>query len=215
MSILSIINPSNESPVLNGGIYGVVIGIVTNNKDEDNLGRVKLKFPWLSDQDESFWARLAVPMAGNSRGTFFLPEIDDEVLVVFEHGDINRPYVIGALWNSADVPPLDNADGENNLRQIKSRSGHTLTFNDKDGEETFEIVDMTGSNKIIINSSQNSITIESAQDISIKAPDGNLTIEANEITVKSAAAMKLESGSSLDVKSSSAMKLKGSTIDLN
>lgn len=215
MSILSIINPINDSPVLNGGIYGVVIGIVTNNKDEDNLGRVKLKFPWLSDQDESFWARLAVPMAGNSRGTFFIPEIDDEVLVVFEHGDINRPYVIGSLWNSNDAPPLDNADGENNIRQIKSRSGHTLTFNDKDGEETFEIVDKTGSNKIIINSADNCITIESSKDIKIKSSDGNISLEGKEIAIKSSSAMKIDSGSSLDINASSAMKIKGSTIDLN
>ena len=86
-------------------IYGVVIGIVTNNQDPDKLGRVKVQFPWLSNEDESFWARIASPMAGDKRGIYFLPEVDDEVLVVFEHGDMRFPYVIGALWNGQDSPP--------------------------------------------------------------------------------------------------------------
>src|SRR5687768_7153196 len=85
-------------------MYGVVIGIITNNKDPDKLGRVKVKFPWLSDTDESFWARTATPMAGNQRGMYFLPEVDDEVLVAFEHGDLRFPYIIGALWNGKDKP---------------------------------------------------------------------------------------------------------------
>src|SRR4051812_31769405 len=83
-----------------GRIYGVVVGVVTNNQDKEGLGRVKVKFPWLSDADESNWARIATPMAGASRGVFFLPEVDDEVLVVFEQGLVSRPYVLGGLWNA-------------------------------------------------------------------------------------------------------------------
>ena len=77
---------------------GPVIGIVTNVKDEDNEGKVKVKFPWLSDADESAWARLSSPMAGPDRGLQLVPEVDDEVLVVFERGDPNRPIVIGSMW---------------------------------------------------------------------------------------------------------------------
>src|SRR2546426_9457473 len=80
-------------------LYGVVAGIVTNNEDPDGLGRVKIRFPWLSEDNESWWARIAAPMAGKERGAYFLPEVDDEVLVAFEHGDVNFPYVLGALWN--------------------------------------------------------------------------------------------------------------------
>lgn len=82
-------------------IRGVWPAIITDNKDGDgNPGcRVKVKFPWLSEQETTFWARIAVPMAGPGRGTYVLPEIDDQVLVVFEHGDINRPIVIGGLWS--------------------------------------------------------------------------------------------------------------------
>src|SRR4029079_14639922 len=79
-------------------LRGVWLGIVVDNKDGgDNPGyRVKIKFPWLNDQETSFWARIAVPMAGLDRGTYVLPEIDDQVLVVFEHGDVEGPLVIGA-----------------------------------------------------------------------------------------------------------------------
>ena len=76
-------------------LYGVVVGLVTNNQDPDKLGRVKVRFPWLGDSDESAWARLATPMAGKDRGLYFLPEVDDEVLVVFEHGDLRFPYILG------------------------------------------------------------------------------------------------------------------------
>ena len=68
--------------------HGVVVGVVTNNQDPDGMHRVKVRFPWLSGEDESHWARVAAAMAGNDRGAYFLPEVDDEVLVAFEHGDL-------------------------------------------------------------------------------------------------------------------------------
>jgi uncharacterized protein involved in type VI secretion and phage assembly len=109
---------------------GVAAGIVTNNQDSDELGRVKLWFPWLSENNETDWVRIATLMAGSERGTFFLPEVGDEVLVAFEHGDINQPYVIGFLWNAVATPPETNSDGQNNIRKIRSRSGHEIIFND-------------------------------------------------------------------------------------
>ncbi|PLS83071.1 MAG: hypothetical protein CYG59_02360 [Chloroflexi bacterium] len=119
---------------------GLVVGIVTNNKDPEWMGRVKVKFPWLSDQDESAWARVVAPMAGPGRGFFYLPEIDDEVLVGFEHGDIHRPFVMGAMWNGKDAPPTKpgptlGGSGNVYLRTVKTPYGHTLTFDDTPGEE--------------------------------------------------------------------------------
>ena len=113
-------------------LYGVMVGVVTNNQDPEGLGRVKVRFPWLSNEDESGWARIAAPMAGKERGMYFLPEVEDEVLVGFEHGDVRFPYVLGALWNGQDAPPAKNDDGKNNLRVIKSRSGHLIRLNDED-----------------------------------------------------------------------------------
>jgi uncharacterized protein involved in type VI secretion and phage assembly len=153
-------------------------------------------------------------MAGQDRGSFFLPEVGDEVLVAFEHGDINHPYVVGALWNGVDTPPETNSDGENNIRKMRSRSGHQITFDDtsnqekveiltngghqivlddSSGQEKLEIIDKTGSNSIKIDSVQNSIAIESALKLSIEAPmieiksSGTMTIQASAtLTIKGA-----------------------------
>src|SRR5271165_2888626 len=148
--------PSSTEP---GRFYGVVVGVVTNNQDPDKMARVRIKFPWLSDDHESWWARIAVPMAGASRGAYFLPEVDDEVLVAFEHGDVRSPYVVGALWNKKDAPPTTNDDGKNNIRVIHSRSGHLVRLDDSDGDEKIEIIDKTGGNSITIKSSDNSVSL--------------------------------------------------------
>ena len=107
-----------------GIVRGVSVAIVAQNKDPEGLGRVKVRFPWRENPDESHWARIAVPMAGNGRGIWFLPEVDDEVLVAFDAERVEHPYVIGCLWNGQDLPPERNADGRNDLRVIHSRSGH-------------------------------------------------------------------------------------------
>ena len=196
-------------------IYGVVVGIVTNNEDPEKLGRLKVKFPWLSDQDESNWARIATPMAGNERGIYFLPEINDEVLIIFEQGDVRFPYIIGALWNGKDKPPLTNENGQNDVRVIKSRSGHLIRLNDEQGKETIEIIDKTGKNSIVLDTAANSIAIAADGDITLSAPQGTIKLEAESIEIKSSADTKLESGAGTDVTASSTMNLKGQTINLN
>ncbi|TEB15323.1 Phage-related baseplate assembly protein [Pelotomaculum sp. FP] len=202
-------------------IAGVVIGIVTNNKDPDGMGRVKLKFPWRDDSDESHWARVAALMAGNERGAFFLPEVDDEVLVAFDHGDISHPYVVGALWNGVDKPPETNADGKNNIRKIKSRSGHEIILcddgdsgkekveihtagghkillDDSKGGEKIEIVDKSGSNSIRIDSVQNSVAIESSMNLKIKGQQ-----------------VEIEAGGMMTVKAGATLTLQGAMVKIN
>jgi uncharacterized protein involved in type VI secretion and phage assembly len=167
-----------------GRIYGVVIGLVTNNEDPDKLGRVKVKFPWLSDADESGWARVAAPMAGKQMGLYFLPEVHDEVLVAFEHGRVDRPIVLGALWNGKDTPPADNADGKNNLRVLKSRSGHTVTLDDTEGSEKITIADGKQKNRIVLSAADNSLEITSEGDLTVKAK-GKITLQSDgEVSVK-------------------------------
>ncbi len=200
---------------------GVAAGIVTNNQDPDGLGRVKIKFPWLSDDNETDWVRIATLMAGSERGSFFLPEVGDEVLVAFEHGDINHPYVIGALWNGVATPPETNSDGQNNIRKIRSRSGHEIIFNDDDtakqekieihtnaghkivlddtsGQEKIEIIDKTGSNKMTIDSVRNSVNIESAMQLKIKA---NI--------------VEIEGTTSLTLKSNAVLSIQGLPVKIN
>ena len=109
-SLLDVLHPPSNNEQ-QGRFYGVAIGIVSNNQDPKNLGRVRMKFPWLSDDHESDWSRMASPMAGGGRGAYFLPEVEDEVLVAFEHGDVRCPYVVGGMWNGQDAPPANNSDG--------------------------------------------------------------------------------------------------------
>jgi uncharacterized protein involved in type VI secretion and phage assembly len=198
-----------------GRINGVVVGVVTNNQDPDKMGRVKLKFPWLSDTDESFWARIAAPMAGKERGTYFLPEVDDEVLVAFEHGDVRFPYVLGALWNGKDAPPITNDDGKNNVRMIKSRSGHVIKLNDEDGKETIEIIDKGQKNSIVIDTSQDTITITSGKDITFSAAQGTIKLDAKNVEINGSAGAKLHSGSTMNLEADGTNTIKGATVNIN
>ncbi len=212
MSITEILEQSRRP---DSRINGVVVGIVTDNKDPDKLGRVKVKIPRLSGEDESNWARVISFMAGKKMGGFFLPEVNDEVLVAFEYGDINIPYVIGSLWNGKDSPPLSNDDGKNNFRIIKSRSGHVIRLDDTDGQEKIEIVDKSENNKIIIDTKEKKISIISDKDIEISAPNGKVTIKANDFEVKSQASAKIEASSSMDLKASGTTTIKGATVNIN
>ena len=172
-------------------IYGMVIGIVTNNQDPEKLGRVKVKFPWLTNAEESKegaesdWARIVMPMAGGDRGLYILPEIEDEVLVAFEQGDISQPYVMGVLWNGVDKPPIEkDADDKNDLRVFKSRNGNKVIFDDTEGKERIVIQDKLGKNKVVI---QDTIMVfnDKAKELKDLAPDkAQITLDASATPVK-------------------------------
>lgn len=215
MNFFGVLIDAEEREAMASRIYGVVVGVVTNNQDPDGLGRVKVKFPWLSAEDESAWARLVTPMAGKERGLYFLPEVDDEVMVAFEHGDVRFPYVIGALWNGQDAPPLTNEDGKNNVRQIKSRSGHIIRLNDEDGKEKIEIIDKSEKNSIVFDTAKNTITITTDKDITLTAPQGTIKLNAQKIEMKSSADTKIEAGAGMDVKASATLNVKGATVNIN
>lgn len=207
MNMFTMITEGVQRELQAEKIFGIVIGLVSNNKDDDGLNRVKVTFPWLSEDEESHWARVVCFMAGDKRGALFLPEVGDEVLVAFEHGDINRPYVIGALWNGVDKPPLTNDDGKNNVRLIQSRSGHKVILDDTDGSEKIEIKDKTGNNSIVWDTASNTITISTDKDISLKAPKGKISLDAQEVAIKSSA--------NTTVEASGTMTVKGATVNIN
>jgi uncharacterized protein involved in type VI secretion and phage assembly len=215
VKLLDIVGSVVSDEVRTGRIPGVVIGVVTNNQDPDKLGRVKLSFPWLSQSDESFWARIAAPMAGKAQGAYFLPEVGDEVLVAFEHGDVRFPYVLGGLWNGKDAPPATNDDGKNNVRMIKSRSGHVVKLNDEDGKETIEIIDKSAKNSIVIDTSKNTVTITTDKDITLSASKGTIKLDAQNVEINSSAATKLKAGSTMNVEASGTMTVKGATVNIN
>jgi uncharacterized protein involved in type VI secretion and phage assembly len=111
---------------------GIVYGVVTQNKDPDRLNRIKVRFPWLDNGDEqqAHWAQLLTPMEGKEFGWYTLPDVDDVVCVVFMHGDINHPIIVGGIWSKVDRPPEPNEDGKNNFRGYRSRSGHRMILDD-------------------------------------------------------------------------------------
>ena len=195
--------------------YGMTVGIVTNNQDPDNLGRVKVRFPWLSDTEESHWARVLTPMAGKERGLYCLPEVEDEVLVAFEHGMMEFPYVLGGLWNGKDAPPATNGDGKNNLRVLKSRSGHLITLDDTEGAEKIQVTDKTGKNMIVIDSKKNTILITADADITLEAPNGKLKLSGKGIEINSQAEIKIEASQNVDVKAGPQLNLKGNLVNIN
>ena len=197
-----------------GRITGVVIGIVTNNNDPDRLGRVKVRFPWLSGSTESHWARVATPMAGNDRGLYFLPEVDDEVLVLFERGDVRFPFVIGALWNGEDQAPAGNSDGKNSLRVIKSRSGHLIRFDDSENAQKIEIIDATTSNRIVIDATTDTVTITADKNIVLEAPQGDIRLKARQVAIEASGNADVKANT-MTVAAQGSLALKGETIDLN
>ena len=169
-----------------------LVGIVTDNEDPESLGRVKVKFPTLTEDHTSNWARVVGVGAGDGRGFDCLPEINDEVLVAFEHGDIHRPYVIGGVWNGKDAPPnkaKDNVqDGKVRLRTIKTRTGHQIQFVEEDqgSRKAGVYIETKGGHQVYLNDSDRSISISSAGDLKIEAK-GSISISAiGEITVKGA-----------------------------
>jgi uncharacterized protein involved in type VI secretion and phage assembly len=254
-SIIDILSQGRDNTARASKIYGLVVGIVTNNKCPEKLGRVKVKFPWLHDQLESWWARIAYPMAGKERGYWWIPEIDDEVLVGFEHGDVRFPYIVGGLHNGVDKPPKCddvtstfggteydygaygtkgrdfNEDGKNDLRFIRSRSGHLLVFDDKNGSEKITLTDKTGSHrieiftdkkKVVITSSDGDIELIAEKKVKICCEDfelhsrknSTLNVDENmEVTVKKNQTTKVKQ--SISVKSDMDSKHEaGTSFDL-
>jgi uncharacterized protein involved in type VI secretion and phage assembly len=205
---ISNIQKSNNTP-------GVVVAKVINNKDDPKkIGRVQIEFPGRGISDNN-WAWVVSPVAGNNKGFFFLPEKDDQVLVAFRHGDINDPYILGVLWNEKDKPPEKNENDENNIKMIKSRSGHIIRIDDTKGKGKIEIIDRTEKNKIIIDTENNNISLISEKDIEISAPKGKLTITAKEIEVTSSTSTKIEANAGMDLKATGNTTIKGATVNIN
>jgi uncharacterized protein involved in type VI secretion and phage assembly len=184
-----------------GRFMGIALAIVTDNNDPDKRGRVKLGFPWLDDQVESFWARVAMPGAGPDYGLVWIPQVGDEVAVAFEHGDIKYPVVLGGLWNGKDAAPLgDNLFNEGKTKRsgMVSRKGHKVVFFDADDASGIAILSSNDKFKIALNETKDELHIVSK---------GKLRIEARELEIKVDSGAKIEAGGEV--------KIKGATVALN
>jgi uncharacterized protein involved in type VI secretion and phage assembly len=165
-------------------VYEAVIGIVTDNKDPSKIGRVRVKVPILSSDDSTFWLPILMLGAGKNRGWFFIPEPDDEVLVMFEHGSMDHGVVIGSLFNGQDTPPDNNADGNNDRRVIKSRQKSRIVMDDSSSPNVI-IEDGTGKGRITIDTQNNKIIIEALDgDVCFQTPQGEMKIVAKTVDMK-------------------------------
>lgn len=196
LSILSSDSKPDGKASPNAG--NIVVAIVTDNLDPEGLGRVKLKYPWLTEDHQSHWARIVAPMAGGGRGFYFLPEIDDEVLVAFEHGDVNKPYVIGALWNGVDKPIETNgkavASGKVNRRTIKTRIGHTILLDDTGGAGEMSLTTCNG-HHLTLNDGGRKIEAKTTLGHNIVLDDGGMMLSVTDMTGANSIVIDSKTGS--------------------
>jgi uncharacterized protein involved in type VI secretion and phage assembly len=197
----------------------LVVGVVTNNNDPDAMGRVRVKYPSLSDSEESAWARIASVSAGNARGLMMLPQVDEEVIVGFEHGDTRRPIVIGSLFNGKDKPGpdlLQNHDGSFAL--LSNEKGHIHTKKDFEiKSDQAVLIEVT---KDATTTAKGKVAQESSQGTKLKAgttyeieAGSSMTIKGMSVTVEASASLTLK-GATVDIQGSGPVNIKGAIINL-
>jgi uncharacterized protein involved in type VI secretion and phage assembly len=205
--------------------FGLHYGIVTQNKDPDNLNRIKVRLPWLDggDTDQSHWAQYITPMEGKKFGWYSIPDVDDVVVVAFIEGDISQPVILGGVWSKPDFSPEPNEDGANNFRGYRSRSGHRLILDDTKktkiviADKTCKNVigmgefdtDGAGPNKCAVfkppmsgTSGVSVSTMEGKLEITCK--DGKLLLDAKQN-------IKINAKTKIEIKAGSEIKLEGSS----
>ncbi len=188
-------------------------GVVTNNEDPENLGRVKVRLAHHSSAEESEFMRIMTFDGGKERGWFALPEIDDEVLVAYERGNPNAPVVLGGLYNGKDVPPMTNSDtvagGKVEKKIYRTRNGNEIIFVDKDGAETITITQKSGTNTLLLNMDGPRIVVESTGDILMKGKTITLETTQGDITLTSKGKIVGEAQSDVQLKATANFKSEG------
>jgi len=171
--------------------YGVFPALVIDNVDPKNLGRVKVRFPWMSTSYEA-WARMATLMAGENRGTWFIPDAGVEVLVAFEAGDVRQPYIIGSLWNATSSPP-ETIDKDNNKKLLRSRNGVKIILDDQSGQERL-IIETPGGQRVTLKDGPGSIEIMDSNGNSVILESSGITVNSSAKVTINASAVEMSSG---------------------
>jgi len=180
-----------------GCFYGVYVAIVTDIVDPQGQGRVKVKLPWSPDKEGDVydvWARLTTLMAGNNRGSWLIPDVNDEVLVSFEAGDTRRPYVIGALWNGQDSPPESmDGGGQNNIKTLRSRNGVVFSMDDSSGQESLTLK-TPGGQQLVLKDGPGAIEIQDSNGNSVKLQSSGITVNAAANVTINGSMIKISAG---------------------
>lgn len=204
-------------------MFGVEIGIVTNVKDDQKLGRIKVCFPRLPGKPESDWIRVAQPAAGAGRGFYWLPHVNDEVLIAFERGEAHRPYVVGSLWNGKDKPMKDAYHDENLVVMIQTKSGHQILLDDTKDKEKIVIADKSGKRTLTFDVKNKKFLIEAAEgDVEIHAKK-KIILECEDLEINTKKTGKITIGSTFDltvkdkanIKAGPKMTIKASKVYIN
>lgn len=173
-----------------GRYFGVYPATVADNQDPDSQGRVQVRLPWSPDGSGGqyeVWARVATMMAGGGRGTWFVPDNGDEVLICFQGGDPRWPFVIGAMWNGQDDPP-ETIDPDNNVKAIVSRTGIKITLDDTSGAVTLTLA-TPGGQTVTMADAGSTITVQDTSGNSCRlAPQGITITAASKLTISAATA---------------------------
>jgi uncharacterized protein involved in type VI secretion and phage assembly len=205
--------PRETSLEAGGYVKGVAVALVTQNKDDDGLCRVKVSYPWHDKPRDSYWARLASPMAGKDRGLVCIPEVGDEVVVGFEREDLRFPYVLGALWNGKDLPHFRNKDGKNDQRVFKSRKKHYLLFDDG-SKGVVELVHEKG-RKVTFDDNGFAVQDEKGNVVKVDSDSGAMTIEAKgKLSIK-AASITIEATGTVEMTAKATLTVRGSLVNIN
>jgi Type VI secretion system/phage-baseplate injector OB domain len=198
-------------------IGGVVVGKVTDNDDVQSQGRVKVRFPWLSDTYVSAWARtVQIGASAGGSGFLWVPEVGDEVLVGFDRGDIDHPYIIGNLYNGVASPePSPSIQGAVANRRITSRMRHTIQFDD--GPDDTGVTIRTGDNECSLkfDAEEQSVTITSLGKIAIQAGAEGLTLDSEgDVSITATGTLSM-SAASVSVDGDSSVSLSGADLSLS
>jgi uncharacterized protein involved in type VI secretion and phage assembly len=201
-------------------VPGVVIGVVTANDDPEDLGRVKVKFPWLADDYESWWVRISQLGAGADRGAVWLPEVNDEVLVAFDHGDTRSPVVVGFLWNGVDRPPLgdglvDGTTGAVKRRGFVSRKNHRMVFLDDDGDSGVALLSGDDKLKLALDATATTITVKAAGSVEISGSQGVQITSDGAICIQAGQTLELKGKTGVTIDGGPKVDVDGSVIQLN
>ncbi|MBN1611444.1 MAG: type IV secretion protein Rhs [Polyangiaceae bacterium] len=180
-----------------GRFYGAYPAVVRDIADPDGQGRVKVELPWSPDGQGGVyqaWARLATMMAGNNRGSWFVPDVEDEVLVVFLGGDARHPCVVGALWNGQDGPPVQmDGAGKNAIKAIRSRNGVVMTLDDTDGQESFKL-ETPGGQQLLLKDGPASIEVQDSNGNSVRLESSGITVNASAKVTVSGSTVEISAG---------------------
>ncbi|WP_420328415.1 phage baseplate assembly protein V [Mameliella sp.] len=181
---------------LGGLFYGVYPAIVTDLADEDGQGRVRVRLPWAIDADggHEAWARMSTLFAGPDRGSWFMPDVDDEVLVAFGGGDPRHAFIIGGLWNGQDTPHEEmDSSSENNIKSIRTRNGVKVTLDDSSGSEEM-ILETPAGQKITLHDSEAGITLEDSNGNTVTMEAAGVSIDASSKVSISASQVEVSAG---------------------